>query len=151
MKEKVRVQQDFSTPAHRPRATALQTPWPRNSDTCWSPSLSPLCPAPRRKHVDGHLCIRILILMEGDGGEEENSKIFLLLKFFAIFFTVVFLPADTGSEITYAGFLPQVIEMNPTQRCWPQSTGEIKHNSLLLSFQTFLVADPQSSIDLRRD
>lgn len=36
------------------------------------------------------------------------------------------------------------------QRCWPQSAGEIKDNSLLPSSQTFLAADPQSSIDLKR-
>lgn len=62
-----------------------------------------------------------------------EPEIFLLLKFFDIIFTVVFLSAITGSEITYTGFLPQVIEMKPMQRCCPQSTGEI---SLLMLFSS---------------
>lgn len=141
------MKQDFSTLAHRARATALQTLWAAQLQHTLTLSPLPTEPSSKNKHLlDGHLEIKIFILVRG-----ERSKILLLLKFFAILFTLVFLPADAGSEKTYTGILPQVTEMNPTQRCWPRSAGEIKDNSLLPSFQTFLAADPQSSIDLRED
>lgn len=137
------MKQDFNALAHRPRATALQTPWATQLQHMLTSISLPTEPSSKKKHhLDGHLEILV---------REKYSKVFLLLRFFPILFTLVFLPADAGSEITYTGFLPQVTEMNPTQRCWPQATGEIKDNSLLLSFQTFLAADPQSSIDLRED
>lgn len=89
-------------------ATASQTPQASQLQLVLALIPLPTEPSSKEKHhLDGHLENKILILVR------EKSLVFSCYSNPLPSYPHVFLPAGAGSEITWAGFLPQVTVMDP--------------------------------------